>query len=55
MLILSELGPTEKDKYHDISCTWNLKNDTKEPVYETGSQTQKTNVGLPKEKGGGEG
>ena len=36
---------------------WNLKYGTNELVYktETGSQTQKTNLWLPKGKGGGEG
>ena len=33
---------------------WNLKYDTNGLIYktETGSQTQKTNLGLPKRKGG---
>ena len=36
---------------------WNLKYDTNELIYETetDSQTQKTNVWLPKGKQGGEG
>ena len=35
---------------------WNLKYDTNEIIYETeiDSQTQKTNLQLPKGKGGGE-
>ena len=34
---------------------WNLKNNTNESIYktETDSQTQKTNLWLPKGKGGG--
>ena len=36
---------------------WNLKNNTNESIYktETDSQTQKTNLWLPKGKGFGEG
>ena len=36
---------------------WNLKNDTNELIYKTktDSQTQKTNLWLPKGKGVGEG
>ena len=25
IVILSEVTQTEKDRYHDITCTWNLK------------------------------
>ena len=25
IIILSEVSQTEKDKYRDITCTWNLK------------------------------
>ena len=32
---------------------WNLKNDTNEFIYKTESQTQKTNLQLPKQKGQG--
>ena len=37
----------------DISYMWNLNYDTNEHIYEieTGSQTWKTNLRLPKEKG----
>ena len=55
IIILSEVSQTEKDKYHMISHTWNLKeNDTNEPIYkiEIDPQTQKTNLWLPKGKGG---
>ena len=34
---------------------WNLKSDTNELIYETDSQTQKTNFWLPKGKGSGRG
>ena len=55
-IILSEVSQTEKDKYY-ITYTWNLKNNTNESIYKTeaDSQTQKTNLWLPKGKGGGEG
>ena len=52
---LSEVSQKEKDKYHVISlCMWNLKYDTNELIYkiETDSQTWKTNLYLPKGKGG---
>ena len=45
IIILSEVSQTEKDKYHDITYIWNLKNDfffnTNEFIYkiETDSQT----------------
>ena len=41
---------TEKDKYH-ISYMWNLKCYTNELIYKTDSQTQKTDLWLPREKG----
>ena len=54
--ILSEVSQTEKDKYHMISliCEILKKNDTKELIYEAeiDLQTLKTNLWLPKEKGG---
>ena len=57
--ILSEVSQTEKDKYHMISliCEILKKNDTKELIYEAeiDLQTLKTNLWLPKEKGGGGG
>ena len=36
---------------------WNLKYDTNEPIYktETDSQTQRADLGLPRERGLGEG
>ena len=37
---VSEVGQTDKDKYHMISHMWNLeKNDTNEFIYKTDSQT----------------
>ena len=56
IIILSEVSQTEKDKYHDTAYMWNLKkNDTNEIIYKTeiDSQKQKTNLWLPKGKGGG--
>ena len=50
MIILSKVGET--DKYHVISYMWNLEN---VHTYKTeiDSQTQKTNIWLPKGKCGG--
>ena len=38
----TKLSKTKKDKYHDTTSVWNLKNDTNEFIYktETDSQTQ---------------
>ena len=49
IIILSEVSQKEKDK-HDITYMWNLKYDTNELIYETetDSQTQKTDLWLPK-------
>ena len=55
-IILSEVSQTEKDKYHIISLICGiLKNDTNALIYTTeiDSQTLKTNLWLPKGKGGG--
>ena len=55
--ILREINQREKDKYHMISlCGIFKKNYTNELIYktETDSQTQRTNLWLPK-KGMGEG
>ena len=53
-IILSEVGRSEKDKYH-ITYMWKLKSDTNEPIYKTerDSQTWKTNFWLPRWKGRG--
>ena len=57
IIILSEESQTEKDRYHMISliCGSKKQNDTDELIYktETDSQTQKTNLWLPKGKAGG--
>ena len=52
IIILSEVN-TEKQISCDITYMWNLKYDTNELIYktETDSQTQKTNLQLPKGKG----
>ena len=56
MIILSEVSQTEIDKYHMMSLICGiLKNDTNELIYKTDSQTQKTNLWLPKGKGWGRG
>ena len=56
IIILSKISQTEKYKYHDIWYTWNIRNDTNEPIYkmETESQTQKTILWLSKGRGGKE-
>ena len=53
--VLREVSHTEKDKYHDITYKQNLKYNTDELICKTeaGSQTQKTDLCLPKEKGRG--
>ena len=41
MIILSEVSQKEKYKFHMISLTlWNLKYDTNEHIYETGTDSQ---------------
>ena len=56
-------GPTEyhtnwsqkqKDKYN-IPYMWNPKYDSNEPIYKTDSQTQRTDLWLPRGIGDGEG
>ena len=57
IIILSEVSQKKKDKYHMISFMHVIfKNDKNEIIYktETDSQTQKTNLCLPKRKGMGE-
>ena len=56
IIILSEECQTEKDIYHTISLICGIfNNETNELTYQTeiDSQTQKTNLWLPKGKGGG--
>ena len=60
MIKVSEISQIEKDKCYDIAFMQNLKEkerDTNEVTYktETHSQTQKTNLWLPKQKGREEG
>ena len=53
--ILTEVSQTEKDKYLMISLICGIfLSDTNELIYKTNtySQTQKTNLWLPKWKGG---
>ena len=47
MIILSK--GRQKDKYHNVTYTWNLKHGASEPVYktETDAQTQRTEEWLP--------
>ena len=54
IIMLSEVSQTERQVSYDITYMWNLKYDTNEVIYktETDSQTQKTNLWLPKGKGG---
>ena len=57
-LVIIILSESEKGKYHMIiTHMWNIKYDINELIYktETDSQTQKTNLWLPKGKrmGGG--
>ena len=56
IIICSEIRQKEKEKYCDITYIWNLKkNDTNKFIYKTeiDSQTQKTNLWLPKGVGKG--
>ena len=58
IITLSEVSQKERDIPYDITYMWNLKYDTNEHIYETetDSQTQRTNLWLPKgEQGGREG
>ena len=56
IIIPSEVSQKEKHEYHMMSLTCGiLQNDTSELIYKTeiDSQTEKTNLWLPKGKGGG--
>ena len=55
IIILSEISQKEND--NDIPYMWNFKYDTNEPIYETEteSQTKRTDLWLPRERGSGEG
>ena len=56
-VLLSETSQTEKDKYMISLISGILKNDTNELINKTeiDSQTSKTNLWLPKRKGGQKG
>ena len=55
IIILSEVSQTERQIPYVITFMWDLKYDTNELIYKTeaDSQTQKTNLWLPKGKGVG--
>ena len=56
MIVLSEVSQDRvRQILYDITSRWNLKIDTNELTYKTeaDSQTWKTNLWLPKGKGGG--
>ena len=55
IIITNEVSQKEKDKYHMISGIWNLKHDASEFIYETetDSQTQRTDLWLPRGRGVG--
>ena len=55
IIILSEISQKEKDKYMILLICGILKNGTNELIYkiETDAQTLKTDLWLPKGKGGG--
>ena len=52
ILIVSELSPKEKDKYHMILHIWNLKYGTDEHIYriETDPQTWRSDLWLLRER-----
>ena len=54
-IIIQSQSDRERQISYDIAYIWNLKKDTNELIYKTeiDSQTKKTNVWLPKGKGGG--
>ena len=53
----SEVSQRETQTPYDITCRWNLKYDTNELIYKTeiDSQTQRTDLWLPRERGDGTG
>ena len=48
IIIQSEVG--ERQKLYDITYMWDLKHDTNEPIYKTDSQTQISDLWLPRGK-----
>ena len=51
IIILSEVSQTERQMCN-ITYMWNLKYGTNEPVYKTDSQTRRTDLWLPRGRGG---
>ena len=49
IILISEVSQKEKDKYHVIS----LKYGKNEPIYKAETDSQKTDLWLPREKGEG--
>ena len=49
---LSELSQKEREIPYDITCMWNIKYGTNEPIYkiEIDSQTQRLDLWLPRRK-----
>ena len=54
-MTLGEVSQKEKDKYHMTSHIWNQNYDTNELMYKTeaDTQTQRTDLWLPRWMGGG--
>ena len=55
IIILNEMS--DRQIPYDITCMQNLKHGINKPIYktETDSQKQRTNLWVPREKGGGSG
>ena len=53
----TKLNKSERERQipYDITYMWNLNYDTNEPIYETESRTQRTDLRLPRGRGLGEG
>ena len=53
----TKLSKSERERQipYDIIYMWNLKYDTNELIYETETQTERTNLWLPRGSGLGEG
>ena len=51
IVILSQVTQTEKDRYHDITCTWNLKKMVQINVF----KKQKQSYGCRKQTQGQQG
>ena len=57
VVILSKVSQKERQIPYIVTCTWNLKYDTNELIYETetDSQTERTDLWLPRGRELGEG